>query len=605
MSSFLKHWLRERPTGFILLLLGLLIFQATPASAHALLVRSIPAANEEIAQPPETLEMWFGEPLERDFTRVRLLTPAGEEIPVGAMNLDPADPTHLSVALDPLEPGIYTVAWQTLSSADGHVWNGAFAFTVLNPDGSRPPAVATPTIGEEYSGLPTPAEALTRWFSLVAALLFWGAPFFQRWVVMAVTPAEIANKTRQWVLTTIWIAGLVIILSAWSQLALQALSLGGLERLGGLLSTRGGGLLLARQGLALVGLLIALARPPYPWTALLMLGAPMLLTYSIGSHASAVPGSGWAVLGDYLHLLAAATWLGGLFLLPLLIWRQHHQTPEFSPLLLLRRFSWLATLSIFILIVTGIFSSLVELPNLASLWTTAYGRILLLKLGLVVLALGAAFLNRHLVQTAEVSETSAVFPQQRFNRQITLEIILALGVMLSVAILVQTTPSRAIASIEAYQPSRFGQGGKADDLTFHLEIYPTQVGRNSFQVHLYHDDGSSIGEVQLVRLFFNNQEMGQATADLETSNPGVYNTEGTYITRGGTWDLAIYVRRRGLDDVLTDVTVEVPSPPGSNTGANSWGNPVPGWPSTVLVAGALLVLVALFLLWKRSQTRLN
>ena len=33
------------------------------------------------------------------------------------------------------------------------------------------------------------------------------------------------------------------------------------------------------------------------------------------------PGSGWAVLGDYIHLLAAAVWLGGLLLLPLLAWQ--------------------------------------------------------------------------------------------------------------------------------------------------------------------------------------------------------------------------------------------------------------------------------------------
>jgi hypothetical protein len=111
-------------------------------------------------------------------------------------------------------------------------------------------------------------------FSLIilAALLFWGTPFFQRWVGMAVAPAKTTAKSRQWVLTTIWLAALAIILSAWLQLALQALSLGGLDRIGDLLATRGGGLILTRQGLALVGLLVA--QPPYPWTALLILGAP-------------------------------------------------------------------------------------------------------------------------------------------------------------------------------------------------------------------------------------------------------------------------------------------------------------------------------------------
>gem|GEM_PF-4180478 len=43
-----------------------------------------------------------------------------------------------------------------------------------------------------------------------------------------------------------------------------------------------------------------------------VLGAAVLITFSIGSHAAAVAGRGWAILGDYVHLIAAAAWLGGI-----------------------------------------------------------------------------------------------------------------------------------------------------------------------------------------------------------------------------------------------------------------------------------------------------
>jgi copper transport protein len=580
--------------GLLLLALWLVAPGAGPASAHALLVRSIPEANAELAAAPATLEMWFGEPLEAGFTRVRLLTPLGEELPVGSITLDPADTMHVSVALEPLPPGIYTVAYQNLSQADGHIWNGVFSFTILNPDGSRPAAAIAMAAGEAQETLPTPAETVVRWVALLAALLFWGAPFFQSWVVLAVAPPETAALARTLVLRTVGLAAAMLILMGGLQLALQALSLGSLSHMSGLLATRTGSLTLARQGLALVGLFIALARPPYPWTALLMLGAPLLLTFSIGSHASAAPGSGWAVLGDYLHLLAAATWLGGLILIPLFIRRLPATLP------LLRRFSLAAGLSVFGLLVTGLFSSLVELPSLASLWTTLYGQVLLFKVALVALALVAAFFNYRFVQrqSSEVSETSL---EAHFRPQLIMEIVLALGVMLAVAILVQTTPSRAVvAALEAARPVRFEQVTQVDDLNVHVQVYPTQVGRNSFWVHLYHDDHSFIGEVQLVRLFFNHQDeaLGQATTDLENSSPDIFTTAGTYLTQGGPWDLSVYVRRRGVDDVMAEMTVAVPFPAGSAAGTNAWQNPAPHLPPAVMIAGVVVTLGTLPLVWR-------
>lgn len=586
--------------GLLLLALWLAAAGSSPVSAHALLVRSIPEANAELAEAPATLEMWFGEPLEAGFTQVRLLTPLSEELPVGAVTLDPADTMHVSVALEPLPPGIYTVAYQNLSQADGHIWNGAFSFTILNPDGSRPPSVAAMAGGEARGSLPTPAETVVRWIALMAALLFWGAPFFQSWVVLAVASPEMAAPARTLALRTVALAAMALILAGGLQLVLQALSLGSLAHLAGLVSTRTGSLTLARQGLALVGLFIALARPPYPWTALLMLGAPLLLTFSIGSHASAAPGSGWAVLGDYLHLLAAATWLGGLMLIPLLL------RSFTSTLRLLRRFSLVAGLSVFGLLVTGLFSSLVELPSLASLWTTLYGQALLFKVVLVALALVAAFFNYRFVRSQSLgdSETSELSLEEHFRPPLVMEIVLALGVMLAVAILVQTTPARAVvAALEAARPVRFDQVAKVDDLNVQVQIYPTQVGRNSFSVHLYHDDHSPIGEVQLVRLFFNPQDedLGQATADLESSGPNSFTTAGTYLTQGGPWALSVYIRRRGVDDVMADMTVEVPFPAGSAVETNAWQNPAPHLPPAVLMAGVVATLGALPLLWRWLQ----
>src|SRR5205807_1037386 len=54
----------------------------------------------------------------------------------------------------------------------------------------------------------------------------------------------------------------------------------------------------------------------------------------------------------------------------------------------LRRFSRVATVLVALLLSAGTYLSILRLPHMHDLWTTGYGHVLLLKLGLVCLALG-------------------------------------------------------------------------------------------------------------------------------------------------------------------------------------------------------------------------
>lgn len=657
-----------------LTLLGMILWRLAAnvgqVSAHALLVRSIPAANAELSQPPAAIDMWFSEPLEAAFSSARLLDSQGQAVTTGALSLDPADPTHLTLSLDPLPPGVYTVAWQTLSQTDGHSWSGSFPLTLLNPDGSRPVAGVVAGSDGRQDELPTPGKVASRWLVLLGGILFFGAPLFQKIVAPAggkrdAGAAFVELTCHSLVLQAIWVAALAIVLGSWLQVTLQAFHLGGLERVPGLLlETRTGALSLARQLLVLAGLVAALRLlQPWPlagrerpalalvvagealvlllliisavrgepvvalatlaaaalgmalsnwgkrheratvkhpaWSALLVLAGALLATISLGSHAGAAPGQVWAVLGDYLHLLAAAAWLGGLALLPLLTWQLGQMPPLAGYLYLLspvRRFSYLASFAVLFLFLTGLFSSLVELPGMASLWTTAYGRVLLLKLGLVLLAMGLALFNNRLVH----GRLPWLVP--RFKRQVTTEAILGLGIMLSVATLVQTVTPRSLESEAGNrQPDLpFSIVSRVDDLSIHLQVTPNQVGVNRFLVHLYRPDGSPIGETQLVRLLFDygGASLGQARADLEPLGQGTYALEGAYLSQPGRWDLSVYVRRRGLDDTLATVSLDVPAPAGEPVASNPWQNPIPALPPGLLVAAGLIALGLLPFLWR-------
>ncbi len=660
-------------------LLGLWLWLTGPpmAWAHAILLRSLPEADAELAEPPATLEMWFSEPLEAGFSGARLLNSLGQEVPTGAVSLDPFDPTHLTLPLGQLEPGIYIVAWQTLSQADGHEWYGSFPLTILNPDGSRPTGAATTVERGGRGELPSLVEVLSRWLVLLGSILFLGAPLFQSVVAPAGRKLPSRNSTsleilsRDLVLRAVWVVVLMIVLGSWLQIVFQALRLGGVERLPGLLlGTRTGTLALARQALAFTGLLVTLALPqPRPlrgrewpflfltaacgaivillllfttpqserilvlatvalaglgmalatlaprddpaaverrtWQALLILASVLLFSVSLGSHASAVPGSVWAILGDYVHLVAAATWVGGLALLLGLIWQVRHlaiSTDRQQFLSLIQRFSYLASFALFVLIVTGLFSSLIELPSLASLWDTPYGFVLLTKLALVVFALEVAFFNNRLVhrRTRQLQQAAGL---QRLNRQVALETVFTLGIMLTVSILVQTPAPRSFtqATDAAQANLPFNTIARADDLYLHVQVTPNQVGNNRFWVHLYHPDGSPIGEAQLVRLLFNyrQEQLGQANTDLEPLGQDTFASEGGYLNRAGLWGLSVYVRRRGLDDALTEVSVDVPLSTGQVAGASLWENPIPLLPAGIVIAGVLVVLGMIPLIWRQ------
>ncbi len=641
------------------------------AQAHSLLLRSIPAADADLSQPPGFIELWFTEALETNFSTARLVDTTGADVETGALVFDSADRTHLTLPLGQLQPGIYTVVWQTLSQVDGHEWYGSFPFTVLNADGSRPSGTAAGGQTNGRGELPTPAETFFRWLALLGAALLWGAPLFR---LLAGAEVARANRTRPaaepalaarvslLARGAVWAAVALLLAGSLGQVVVQSLRLGALSNLPQvLLDTRVGVLALARVLPALAALWISL-QPPLPaawlprarlgrwltvagavlmgalfawaavqggywvtlawvlvlctlgwelnargrlWPALLVLALGALAGYSASSHAAAVDGRGWAVLSDYVHLLAAGSWFGGLALLPWMLWRERatsDPTARAAAWKLARRYSFLASFSIFILTLTGLVNSLVQIPDLPSLWGTAYGRVLLLKLGVLGLTLPIALLNNRLLHRRQAAAEAVSL--RTLRRQALVEGGVALGLMLTVAVLVQSSTPRFTVPATAYLPQLpFTTTLVADDLNVHAQITPNAVGDNKFWLHLYHAAGDSVGEVQLVELRFNflGAQLGQTSVDLAPLGQATFEATGAYLSQAGPWAVSVYVRRRGLDDTLTTFNLTVPAPanPTGGTLANVFDNPVPAIPGLVVAALVLFGLGLAPLVWRR------
>ncbi|MFH1763058.1 MAG: ABC transporter permease, partial [Gemmatimonadota bacterium] len=137
---------------------------------------------------------------------------------------------------------------------------------------------------------------------------------------------------------------------------------------------------------ALVGFRLARGRPRMGW-GLALLGALLLsLTPALSGHAVPADGLGFLpVLTDTLHVLGAGGWIGSLFVLLLSSVRLGGDEGE-NPIRLtdlVQAFSPTALSFAGILVVTGVFGAWTHVGSFSALWSSEYGRVFLLKIGVL------------------------------------------------------------------------------------------------------------------------------------------------------------------------------------------------------------------------------
>jgi copper resistance protein C len=151
--------------ALVVAVLGMLTLAgAGPAAAHATRVASAPAQDAAVAQGPPRVSATFNEQLQTSFAGMTVVGPDGNLWSTGPAQVDGAT---VSVDLRPLGPtGTYTVNYR-VTSADGHVVNGAWSFrlTVAGSGAPGPPVAA----GDAAD------DALPVWPFVVVAVLIVGA----------------------------------------------------------------------------------------------------------------------------------------------------------------------------------------------------------------------------------------------------------------------------------------------------------------------------------------------------------------------------------------------------------------------------------------------
>jgi putative copper export protein/mono/diheme cytochrome c family protein len=129
--------------------------------------------------------------------------------------------------------------------------------------------------------------------------------------------------------------------------------------------------------------------------AALVLAAGVALTTALTGHLADWGDLTVSVGMDWIHILTASAWTGGLAVLAGVSMRSGW-TPQ-TLATIAARFSRLAAVCLLAVLLTGAYNAWVQLPSVAALWRTDYGRILALKIGLVAVLAALGCVNRYTI----------------------------------------------------------------------------------------------------------------------------------------------------------------------------------------------------------------
>jgi putative copper export protein/mono/diheme cytochrome c family protein len=132
-----------------------------------------------------------------------------------------------------------------------------------------------------------------------------------------------------------------------------------------------------------------------PRLAALALAAVVALTMALTGHLADWGDLTPSVGMDWVHVLAACVWTGGLAVLAAISSRSTWAPPVLTTVA--ARFSRLAGVCLLAVLVTGAYNAWIQLPGVRALWTTDYGRVLAVKIGLVAALAGLGCVNRYAV----------------------------------------------------------------------------------------------------------------------------------------------------------------------------------------------------------------
>ena len=552
---------------FLLLLGGLfgcaLLF-AAPALAHASLVTSSPADGSRLKAAPKTVTLTFDENVGLgNLGYLHVTDQSGKRVDARAAYHPNGDGTKVADDLaSGLGNGTYTASFRVLS-ADSHPVAGTIRFVV----GNGPLVRGSAGSGATVNHVTSVAFDVARWISYAGLALVGGA-----WLVLLLWSAgRDDRRARQ----LIWGGWSAVAVGGVLELLLQGPYSAGAgpgqlfswSLLDDTLHSTYGTLHSLR--LVLLGVLAVLfarslqadARPARWELAGVGVGIAIAWTFSAGGHGATTSPTWLSIPDDMLHVLAMATWLGGLLMLVLAV------LPRREPAELravLPTFSSVAFVAVCVLAASGTYSAFRGIGTVDAIFTTTYGLLVVCKVALLSAILLVAQLSRRLVQrrvvayamTSAVAEAEDVdedeIATERLRRAVFVEALIALVVLGFSSVLV-SEPRGKEALAASYRNPVSAVAPLTAHTTVRVTASPGVHGPVTVTAEL--SDGSSPKSITATATQ-KSKQIGPLPIKLRHEGAGSYDGSVT-LPVSGAWEIDLVVTTSTFDATTTDVVLHL------------------------------------------------
>ena len=395
-------------------------FLALPAilgafALHTELKESHPAQDAVLAESPAAVTLTYTTEVQLALSTVAVRSASTDQTQAGAGNLSYLSEDRRDVLVLPLSErlpsGSYVVAWTT-AGPDGHALSGEFGFRVDVPTAEAEPGATAdgdtavaggPVAGAESGGVTDEAQGVDAGLSLDFAAMatrfvFYlgivgvlGAIAFKVLVLgqaaQAGIPAAVIEgaSARTWRIAAVAVS--LLLVSVPLRLWFQAKAFFPDDIAGNLTTVTAGtawstGWWLQGVSGVLAAAGIALSRPrtgaAAGWRVMALGAVLMPIVPLVSGHAWADDPRAVSIAATYVHVVAASAWVGGLCCLLLAGLPALRQAPSGLPVLV-GALSRLAMVAVGLLVLSGTVKAWLHLGAISDLWTTPWGRALLIK----------------------------------------------------------------------------------------------------------------------------------------------------------------------------------------------------------------------------------
>jgi copper transport protein len=261
---------------------------------------------------------------------------------------------------------------------------------------------------------------------------------------------------------------------------------------------------------------------------------------TLSGHVAGIDPSWPGQLALALHALTVAFWLGSL-------WPLHaalRVLPLDDAVILIRRFSVIAMPAVALLVGAGIIVALLHLPSWDSLWTSGYGRLLLLKLLAVAAMIVLALVNRRLVKKKLAA--GRIEAKRALVRNINLELGLAALALLLTAVLGHTSPmAGAVGSAHAHMSAAnvASASARANAYVLALTAEPGRAGSNQLVIHISDGNGMPVSASEVsVELSLPDAGIEPLRRETHEHSSGMYMPNDVFqLPVAGRWQVHVEV----------------------------------------------------------------